>query len=181
MFTATADLSPWTVVPRTVPESKINDLTTPGIRESLRMDFRGPDRNEDLGVVLDAYRLWRMGQLSSDEAQARIDAGLRTLEARGTLQGEARDERREELEEEATEERFSFDTALEGYRDFVNRSGLAIDTTLYGGPLLETEIEDLLQGRTPLTTFDRFGATQIRPPVNLPSARLRPGSTPSVP
>jgi DNA-binding beta-propeller fold protein YncE len=181
MFTATADLSPWTAVPRTVPESKINDLTTPGVRESLRMDFRGPDRNEDLGVVLDAYRLWRMGQLSAEQAQARIDAGLRTLAARGTLQGEALDERREELEEEATEERFSFDAALDGYREFVTRQGLSIDTTVYGGPLSEAEIEDVMQGRTPLTTFDRFGATVSRPRVTLPPARLRPGSAPRVP
>lgn len=181
MFTATADLSPWTVVPRTVPESKINDLTTPGVRESLRMDFRGPDRNEDLGVVLDAYRLWQMGQLSREQAQERIDAGMRTLAARGILQGEALEERREELEEEATEERFSFDTALEGYREFVTRRGLSIDTTVYGGPLSEAEIEDLMQGRISLETFDRFGATVLRPAVTLPPARLRPGSVPRVP
>jgi hypothetical protein len=176
MFTATADLSPWTAVPRTIPESKINDLTTPGVRESLRMDFRGPDRNEDLGVVLDAYRLWQMGQLSREEAQARIDNGVRTLEARGALSGDLLNEHRDELEEEATEERFSFDSAIEAYRRFVDRHQLPVDTTLYGAPLSETEIDDLLQGRTPLTTFDRFGASVVRPAVNLPAARLRAGS-----
>jgi YVTN family beta-propeller protein len=174
MFTATADMSPWTAVPRNVPESKINDLNTPGVRESLQMDFRGPDRNEDLGVVLDAYRLWRMGQLTREEAQARIDAGIRTLQARGTLAGEELEEWTEELEEEATEERFSFDTAIEEYRSFAARHGLAVDTTIFGAPLDEAEIEAVMNGRQPLETFDRFGAQLVRPRVELPPARLRP-------
>lgn len=50
-FTMNADMTPYTALPRTVPDS-VNSANAPGAAWSKQMDFRGPDRNPDLGAVL---------------------------------------------------------------------------------------------------------------------------------
>ncbi len=50
-FTMKKDPTPYDSVPRTVPETK-NTQNAPGSAYSELMDFRGPDRNPDLGDVL---------------------------------------------------------------------------------------------------------------------------------
>ena len=72
MFTATPDMTAFDVVPRLTPVT-MNTAQFPGAAISQRMSFRGPDRNPGLAVVLDAYRLWRMGRITRVEAQRRID------------------------------------------------------------------------------------------------------------
>ena len=47
----------------------------PGAKQSASMNWRSPDRNPGLGVILDAYRLWKMGRISRAEAEARIKNG----------------------------------------------------------------------------------------------------------
>ena len=61
------------------------------------MDFRSPDRNPYLGVVLDAYRLWRMGRITREEAERRIADPRLT------------DEELRELVEESAEDALAFD------------------------------------------------------------------------
>jgi YVTN family beta-propeller protein len=50
-FTTTPDEAPFTALPRTVPDAT-NPANAPGAAYSVQMDFRGPDRNPDLGDVL---------------------------------------------------------------------------------------------------------------------------------
>ena len=51
VFTPKPDETPFTVLPRTVPDSN-NPPAVAGASYSVLMDFRGPDRNADLGDVL---------------------------------------------------------------------------------------------------------------------------------
>ncbi len=83
------------------------------------MDFRSPDRNPRLGVVLDAYRLWRMGRISREEAERRIDAELPP-------------DRLEELEEEAEEESIAFDMAWLQYEVWLRERNLPVPAQRLG-------------------------------------------------
>ncbi len=112
-FTPKPDFTPYDALPRQVPE-ELNSIDTPGSKRSAKMDFRGPDRNPELGTVLDAYRLWRMGQISKIEAERRI--------ATPNLSSE----RRKELEEEAREEMEEYDEAVEAYTELRLYYGSAI-------------------------------------------------------
>ncbi len=159
MFAATPDTTPWTYLPRRIAEEKILDIRTPGAEASMRMDFRGPDRNPDMGVVLDAYRLWRMGRISRDEAQQRIDQGIMSMPA-GALDDEEREEieeeRLEEALEEALEERYAFDLAFERYARWLRQRGEPVPA-LTRGPLDDRTIERVMQGEldpTQLPWFD---------------------------
>jgi YVTN family beta-propeller protein len=102
-FTATPDLTAYDVVPRRIPETN-NRKGDPGWRESLRMDFRSPDRNPELGELLQAVQAWRLGQISRAEAERRIAAPWANAEAR------------EEAEEESREETTAFDRAFAAYQ-----------------------------------------------------------------
>ncbi|MCA9690929.1 MAG: hypothetical protein KC636_15085, partial [Myxococcales bacterium] len=97
MFTQVPDLTPYDALPRQIPE-EVNSIYTPGATRSAQMDFEGPDRNPELGALLDAYRLWRMGKISKAEAEARIAAPKLDRAERAELEEEAREER-EEYEE----------------------------------------------------------------------------------
>lgn len=110
MFTAEMDATPFDAVPRVVPP-EINGRGLPGAEASARMDFRSPDRNPELAIVLDAYRLWRMGKITKEEAQRRIDDKV------------IDEDRYEELEEEAEEEVFAFDRAWAWYERHLRARG----------------------------------------------------------
>ncbi|MEE2787597.1 MAG: alkaline phosphatase family protein, partial [Myxococcota bacterium] len=113
MFTATPDLTPYEPRPREVPVT-MNTAQFPGAAMSQRMSFRGPDRNPGLAVVLDAYRLWRMGRISREEAQRRIDEPVMGL-GRWTA-----------LLEESFEETFAFDAAFAKYAQWLRARGKAV-------------------------------------------------------
>jgi hypothetical protein len=108
LFDAGGEPTPYIAVPRRVPET-FNGADFPGARLSEQMDFRGPDRNPALAVVLDAYRLWRMGRITKEEAQRRIDQP-RLPWARWVA-----------LLEEAFEERFAFDRDFRRYQAYLAR------------------------------------------------------------
>jgi hypothetical protein len=92
----------------------INQGDEPGARESLAMDFRSPDRNPELGTLLDAYRLWRMGRITREEADRRIAEGI-------DLSGDV-----EELEEEANEEAIAFEASWARYEVWLRERNLPI-------------------------------------------------------
>ncbi len=73
-FTGEPDPTPYTARPRSVPP-EVNPDDAPGAEQSARMDWRSPDRNPGLGVILDSYRLYKMGRITKAEAQRRIDLG----------------------------------------------------------------------------------------------------------
>lgn len=148
-FTGTPDFTPFEHIPRRVAEEKIRDLDTPGARASMGMDFRGPDRNENLGIVLDAYRLWRMGEISRDEAQRRIDENIRTLPGGVLGDPESLEEYYEELEEEAEEERNAFDQSFARYGAWLRERGQAVPV-LHGAPLDEATIDAVMDSRIPI-------------------------------
>jgi YVTN family beta-propeller protein len=50
-FTSSADMEPYTALPRTVPD-EVNPSGARGQEESEEMDFTGPDRNPHLGALL---------------------------------------------------------------------------------------------------------------------------------
>ena len=99
-FTANPDRSTWDAIPRTYPE-EVNSEALPGGVRSSKMDFRSPDRNPGLYVIQDAYRLWRMGQITKEEAERRIDAYVPSAE---------------EIEE-SREEAMAFDQAWEKWKE----------------------------------------------------------------
>ncbi|MCB9547184.1 MAG: hypothetical protein H6706_15240 [Myxococcales bacterium] len=111
MFTATADLTPYTALPRRIPVT-LNPEDGMGSDKSARMDFHGPDRNPALYPILDAYRLWQMGRISRAEAERRV----------ATLQVDP--ERWALLEEEAEEEIHAFDGAFAAYQAWRREQGL---------------------------------------------------------
>lgn len=102
VFTDVPDLEPYDVVPREYPEEVAYE-GDPGVAASRCMDFRGPDRNPDLGLVVDEYLAFRGGRRSAAQAEARIRAAL------------ADPARREEAEEEREEELFAHREAVRGY------------------------------------------------------------------
>lgn len=157
-FTTEPDFTPYNALPRTVPFEKILDIQTPGARESMAMDFRGPDRNEELGTVIDNYRLWRMGRLTRDEAQANIEAGIRALPdgvARSSSEGQKRiEEGIEEREEEAEEEVFAYDIAWQRYRAWREEEGLP-PVERYGAPYPAEVIEGVMNGTIPVESLRR--------------------------
>ncbi|MCB9506228.1 MAG: hypothetical protein H6697_01020 [Myxococcales bacterium] len=155
MFTATPDFTPFEALARTVPEDKILDIHTPGARESMRMDFSGPDRNADLGIVLDAYRLWRMGHIERDEAHRRIELGIRTLPGGRLMDADDAEELREEQEEEREEEGYAFDAAMAEYRAWAAERGVTVPE-LRGGPIPEATIDALYRGELRVEDVARF-------------------------
>ena len=103
MFTTDLSPAPFQALPRQVPV-RLNERGLPGADWSAQMDFRGPDRNPGLFVILDAYRLWRMGRISKDEAIRRIEHPRVSFE------------KWVDWIEESKEERFAFDEAMRKYR-----------------------------------------------------------------
>jgi len=159
LFTVEKDLSAYDLIPRQVPEEKITALDTPGAEASMRMDFRSPDRNPGLGVVLDAYRLWRMGRISREEAQRRIDEGIWPDPA-SWGEGETARARAaawwEEQEEESEEERLAFDHAWAQYRRYRESRGEPPPRPLPGAPLPEETIRAVMEGRIPVDEVPRL-------------------------
>ena len=87
------------------------------------MSWRSPDRNPGLGIILDAYRLWKMGKISREEADARIKAGPQNQETW------------EEWVEESHEDTLAFDQEWKRLKPTLKSRGI----TLEGRPdLLET-------------------------------------------
>jgi YVTN family beta-propeller protein len=113
MFADRPDPAGYTAIERRI-EPMINQGDEPGARESLAMDFRSPDRNPDLGTLLDAYRLWRMGRITREEADRRIAEGI-------DLSGDV-----EELEEEANEEAIAFEASWARYEIWLRERNLPI-------------------------------------------------------
>ena len=66
-FTQKMDATPYDVVERKIPERK-NGEDPPGADESKKMDWRGPDRNPKLGVILKNYQHWKAGRISKNTA-----------------------------------------------------------------------------------------------------------------
>ena len=157
LFSATPDFTPFTARERQIPESRIDSITTPGARKSMEMDFRGPDRNADLGVVLDAYRLWQLGRLTREEAQDRIDRGVRSLPAGVTPDDERVEEAADERVEEAEEETNAFDVAWQQYTHWQAEKGMPMPE-LRGGPVPPDVIDGIMAGRLPVSTLGRWRA-----------------------
>lgn len=151
MFTGVPDYSTYTVKPRLVPEDKIRDLKTPGVEESMAMDFSGPDRNEELGTVVQNYRLWKMGRISREEAQARIERGERPLPA-GVIRAAATDRIEalaEEREEEAEEEFTAFEANWKAYLKYAEEHGEPV-AHRGGYPLSPAQIRAVMRGEIPV-------------------------------
>lgn len=151
MFSGVPDYSPYVVKPRIIPEDKILDLKTPGVRESMAMDFSGPDRNKELGTVVQNYRLWKMGKISRAEAQARIERGERPLPAgvtRATASQQI-EELAEEREEEAEEEFTSFETEWKAYLQYAKEKGEPV-AHRGGYPISPAQIEAVMRGEIPV-------------------------------
>lgn len=110
-FTGTPDLTPYTARPRSFPP-EINPDDAPGAEQSARMDWRSPDRNPGLAVILDSYRLYRMGRISEAEARRRIDLGP----------GDADDW--DDAIDESREETTAFDADFARYQDWRAKQGL---------------------------------------------------------
>ncbi|EDM76261.1 hypothetical protein PPSIR1_42336 [Plesiocystis pacifica SIR-1] len=113
-FTAVPDFAPYDHVPRIIPETN-NDGTEPGWEASMAMDFSGPDRNPELGVVLEAYWQWRQGNMSKAEAEAMIADPKGYLGAQEWA----------ELVEEAEEETEAFEEAKEAYEAYLGAKAKA--------------------------------------------------------
>src|SRR6185295_3744576 len=71
LFTETPDYTPYTRLPRTVPE-EVNPPNAFGAEISAQMDFRGPDRNPGLGRLLDLHRLWKLGRITRQQAEKKL-------------------------------------------------------------------------------------------------------------
>ncbi len=161
MFSGVPDYSPYVVKPRIVPEDKIRDLKTPGVRESMAMDFSGPDRNKELGTVVQNYRLWKMGRISREEAQARIERGERPLPA-GVTRDKAADqieELAEEREEEAEEEFTSFEAEWKAYLKYAKEKGEPV-AIRSGYPISAAQIEAVMRGEIPV---EKVHALRVAP------------------
>ena len=100
-FAGTKNNKPIESVPRTYPpELNPAEDKSPGANKSAQMNWRSPDRNPGLGIILDAYRLWKMGLISRNEAEERIRSGA------------VDEELWEEWIEESHEDTIAFDRAL---------------------------------------------------------------------
>lgn len=177
-FTGTPDMTPYDLIPRTVPERKIASVDVPGAEASLRMDFSGPDRNPGLGIVLDAYRLWRMGQITQEEAQRRIDAGEWSHpqgwdadDASRAWEEAQLEELEEEAEEEAEEELFEYDVVMTWYREHLLSQGLTPPGPTPGGPLDEATIQRIMSGDIAVEQVPALRGFQRTPalPTRLPT------------
>ena len=126
-WTNEPDFTPYEVKPR-IP-SAVNDAGAPGADVSAAMDFRSPDRNPDLGLVLDAYRLWQMGEITRAEADRRISERWSSVEDL------------EEMIEEAEEETLAFNTAWANYLRWAAERGVAPFEREWG-PRLPTTASD---------------------------------------
>ena len=111
MFSASADASPYTAIPRQIPE-QINGQDSIGAGLSAQLDFRGPDRNPSLGPLLEVYMAHRSGRISRETAMSQLqnmemstDRWLKTME-------------------ESVEEKFSFDEGIEAYHNYLDTTGL---------------------------------------------------------
>jgi DNA-binding beta-propeller fold protein YncE len=162
MFSGVPDYSPYVVKPRIIPEEKILDLKTPGVRESMAMDFSGPDRNKELGTVVQNYRLWKMGRISREEAQARIERGERPLPAgvkRATASQQI-EELAEEREEEAEEEFTSFEAEWKAYLQYAKEKGEPVEIRT-GYPIPPEQIEAVMRGEIPV---EKVPSLRVAPP-----------------
>ncbi len=112
LFDARGEPAPFVALERRIPEA-LNGANLPGARLSELMDFRGPDRNPALAAVLDAYRLWRMGRITRDEAHRRVERPTISLPRWGAIL------------EEAVEERFAFDRDFRRYQALMARRAAA--------------------------------------------------------
>ena len=107
MFSAEADSTPYTAIPRRVPEA-VNGADAIGAELSAKLDFRGPDRNPALGPLLEVYMAHRNGKITRAEADKKLkhmemglDRWLKTME-------------------ESIEEVFSFDASLKSYHQYLD-------------------------------------------------------------
>ncbi len=114
-FTPDPDPTPYTAIAPDIVSGKTNTADLPGAALSAAMDFRGPDRNPELGLVLDIYRRWRMGWISRAEADA--------LLAHPDVDPELQEER----EEEAAEEGPAYEDAFADYHRWRDERGLPPD------------------------------------------------------
>ncbi len=112
LFQPVADTAPFEALPR-VPE-EINPPGAFGADVAARLDLSGPDRDPELTPLLDAYLLWRMGRITREEAERRLEAPRMALD----------DEQWEELEEEAEEESFAYDQAWARFERWCDDRGL---------------------------------------------------------
>ena len=108
VFTDQPNLAAYDAIPREYPE-ELGNASDPGVHASRCMDFRGPDRNPGLGIVVANYLAFRRGELTAAEADARIAAAL------------ADPELIEEAEEEAEEELSAHALAVAEYRELAKR------------------------------------------------------------
>lgn len=109
LFTETPDFTPWTRLPRTYPE-EINPPNAFGAAVSARMDFRSPDRNPELGRLLDLYRSWKLGRMTRREAERKLHAPMDRAAHRESL-------------EDAAEEKTAWDTAFKEYSAWLAEQG----------------------------------------------------------
>ncbi len=122
-FTNVPDFTPFTALPRNIPD-ELNEVGAPGQAYSDRMDFRGPDRNPELPVIL----WWvshgapppgsRIARELAGEIPSRLDA-IPGDEDEGVAQGDGdededfREARREEREDQR--ERDHYDRAVQQF------------------------------------------------------------------
>lgn len=113
LFQGEPDLTPFDAIPR-VLEEDTNTADAVGAEESEQLDFSGPDRNPELGAILDAWGDWRMGRASKAEAQARLAKPDGAIGA----------DRWERAEEESEEETTATERAWRQYEEWSARRGL---------------------------------------------------------
>jgi len=116
MFTTEPDFTPYDAVERTYPR-EINPEPIVGAEMSRRMDFRGPDRNENLGELVRIYRRWRRGELPFDVAEEMIEDLDEDVD-------EGVDEDADEGIDEAAVEAAAFDDAYRAYRTWAAENGV---------------------------------------------------------
>ena len=129
LFQQTPDDTPYTALPRSYPE-ELALTGMPGAEESAQMDFRGPDRNPDLPAVLDAYRLWRMGQIDEPTARARMKVGRVPDPVRWDM-----------IVEEAEEEGTAFEVDYQRYVRWAHDHGVPVAPRA-PGPMRRVERDD---------------------------------------
>jgi hypothetical protein len=114
-FSGTKNSTPFGSVPRTYPkELNPEEEPAPGAEESSEMSWRSPDRNPGLGIILDAYRLWRMGEITRDEAEMKIQAGPQNQETW------------EEWVEESHEDTLAFDQEWKRLKPTLKSRGITL-------------------------------------------------------
>ncbi|MCB9682601.1 MAG: hypothetical protein H6733_14140 [Alphaproteobacteria bacterium] len=91
LFTQEPDDTPFELVPSDVPDQIVPE-DVPGAAAALAMDFRGPDRNPELGELIAVWQDWRSGRLSRAEAEARVAHPVRDPERWARLVEEAEED-----------------------------------------------------------------------------------------